>query len=64
MQSKMTKKIISYKDCNIIVRNWDNGYNSFEAQDENENTLWLTDIMYECDYLDACKDVIDKYLKN
>ena len=59
-----------YRGCKIIARSWtdDNAwkdeYNSFEAQDENGKTLWLTDIMFECDYFDDCKNVIDKHLED
>jgi len=62
-----TTKTENYRGCKIITRTWvdDNvwkdKYNSFEVQDENGKTLWITDILFEGDYFQDCKNVIDKH---
>jgi len=62
------KKEQNYKGCKIITRTWvDNNvwkdeYKSFQALDENNKSLWITDIMFEADYLNDCKKVIDKHI--
>ena len=62
------RREVEYRGCKIIIRECEreNAHKdilrSFEAQDENGKTLWISDIMYECDYLQECKDVIDKHM--
>ena len=64
-----SRKEVEYRDCKIIIREcerenaWKDVLRSFEAQDENGKTLWISDILYECNYLDDCESVIDKHLE-
>ena len=57
----LKKETIYYHGGKIVVRRFEGGYNSYEALNKNGKTLWLTDILYECDYLETCKQTIDKY---
>ena len=72
----MNKRLVSrvkqeYRGCTITVRTFrplsdfgtQDTFRSFEAQDENGQTLWISDIMFEGDYLDSCKKTIDKHLE-
>ena len=64
MHRRLIEKIEeNYNGGTIITRKFEGDkyatYNSFEALDKNNKTLWLSDIMYDCDYIDSCKYAID-----
>jgi len=64
MHRRLIEKIeVDYNGGKIITKKFEGDshatYNSFEAQNKNGVTLWLSDIMYACDYIGACKHAID-----